>query len=837
MSTDQNPFTITTSSDVVEVQAGSSAQVELSVTNISGREIVGRPSVVAENGEVPRWFTPTEGAEHPFGVGETKTIRMAISPPRRASAGDYACGVVVSNIENPDEWYTEGPSLTVKVGEADKKGFPWWILAVVGGVLLLIGVGVGVFFLTQGGGGAKLAGVQLESAGSVPGEAFVSAVATDDGGEPLEEAESFDNAEKWAWTAAQEDLATVEATADGALVHCSDAGTGDVQVTLTSLGLEPAITGTATVTCEARLTSVRLSLVGGGKVQAGATGLIEAAQLDQAERPLESVSPFDDAERWAWSVAPEKIAEVQATAAGATLACKEDEKGPVTVEVVSVGLDTPVQASLQVTCEPAPRKAPAPTGEFTVLPPSGRVPLTVQFVSQDPGAKRWSWDFGDGNQAEGMAPQHTYTEPGRYTVTLSVVNPDRQRAKKAKEGFVKVQAAPKPDASFTALPVRGNTPLRVQFAAKAKGARSYRWDFGDGNSSTSARPTHTYTKAGRFTVELTVTNPDGQSATSTQSSMVYAVAPQPRPRPAPAPSGGASVAYVWGNNATAANYTPSSSYAKGAGNIRRTAVGRYTWAVPGGEVSGKGNVQVSAYGNNANHCQVVSWGGSVNVACFNQAGAPVDSQFTALALNGGSASNVAYVWANNPTAASYTPSGAYAYSPGATPRITRSGTGTYRVQLANSMVTSGATIMVTAYGSTPAHCRIVSWGGGAANVKCLNMAGQPVDSRYSLLVVRGSTNPAWDFVWANNATSASYAPSGSYLYTAGGTPRIRRSAVGRYTVDLPAGTSGNVQVTAYGNEGVTCHPVNWGPRNLNVACFDAAGRAKDSRFTLLSVRR
>ena len=45
---------------------------------------------------------------------------------------------------------------------------------------------------------------------------------------------------------------------------------------------------------------------------------------------------------------------------------------------------------------------------------------------------------------------------------------------------------------------------------------TYAWTFGDGNTSTEANPTHTYTTGGTYTVELTVTDQDGlASATAT----------------------------------------------------------------------------------------------------------------------------------------------------------------------------------------------------------------------------------------------------------------------------------------------------------------------------------
>ncbi|MCW8998033.1 MAG: M43 family zinc metalloprotease, partial [Kangiellaceae bacterium] len=48
----------------------------------------------------------------------------------------------------------------------------------------------------------------------------------------------------------------------------------------------------------------------------------------------------------------------------------------------------------------------------------------------------------------------------------------------------------------------------------------YSWDFGDGNTSTSANPSHTYATAGTFNVSLTVTDNGGKSATANTTAEV-----------------------------------------------------------------------------------------------------------------------------------------------------------------------------------------------------------------------------------------------------------------------------------------------------------------------------
>ncbi|MDX1652156.1 MAG: choice-of-anchor L domain-containing protein [Brumimicrobium sp.] len=68
---------------------------------------------------------------------------------------------------------------------------------------------------------------------------------------------------------------------------------------------------------------------------------------------------------------------------------------------------------------------PPPTAAFTANPPTGNVPLEVQFTNNsDPNADSYSWNFGNGdsitvNNLSGQST--TYTEEGVYTVTLTVV--------------------------------------------------------------------------------------------------------------------------------------------------------------------------------------------------------------------------------------------------------------------------------------------------------------------------------------------------------------------------------------------------------------------------------
>jgi len=66
-----------------------------------------------------------------------------------------------------------------------------------------------------------------------------------------------------------------------------------------------------------------------------------------------------------------------------------------------------------------------PTAAFSLTPPSGSTPLTVNFdatTSTDAGGSiiGYRWNFGDGTVGTGKTVSHVYTEAGSYPITLTV---------------------------------------------------------------------------------------------------------------------------------------------------------------------------------------------------------------------------------------------------------------------------------------------------------------------------------------------------------------------------------------------------------------------------------
>jgi len=146
---------------------------------------------------------------------------------------------------------------------------------------------------------------------------------------------------------------------------------------------------------------------------------------------------------------------------------------------------------------------------FSASPEVGVAPLTVSFTDQSAGnPTSWAWNFGDGGTSTLQNPSHIYTNPGSYTVALTVTGPGGSDTE-TQQNLILVQH-PAPVANFVAVPTSGTAPLAVQFTDQSTGTIStWAWNFGDGGTSVSSNPTHTYTVAGVYDVTLTVTGPGG----------------------------------------------------------------------------------------------------------------------------------------------------------------------------------------------------------------------------------------------------------------------------------------------------------------------------------------
>jgi PKD repeat protein len=149
-----------------------------------------------------------------------------------------------------------------------------------------------------------------------------------------------------------------------------------------------------------------------------------------------------------------------------------------------------------------------PVSNFTSSVTTGKSPLSVVFTDTSTGIPAvWKWSFGDGTTSTQQNPKHKYSKAGKYTVSLTIKNAVGSNTA-TKTDYIKVVT--KPVAVFSASPTSGKTPLTVTFTDKSTGTPTkWKWSFGDGTTSTQQNPKHKYSKAGKYTVTLTVTNAAG----------------------------------------------------------------------------------------------------------------------------------------------------------------------------------------------------------------------------------------------------------------------------------------------------------------------------------------
>ncbi|MDI9624779.1 MAG: DUF3344 domain-containing protein, partial [Methanothermobacter sp.] len=102
-----------------------------------------------------------------------------------------------------------------------------------------------------------------------------------------------------------------------------------------------------------------------------------------------------------------------------------------------------------------------PVANFTANPTEGITPLTVQFQDLSEGAVEWFWDFGDGTNSTEQNPTHTYTQPGTYTVTLTVKGPGGENTLTRQDYITAYKGPEFTLENLTVTPESGLAPLSI----------------------------------------------------------------------------------------------------------------------------------------------------------------------------------------------------------------------------------------------------------------------------------------------------------------------------------------------------------------------------------------
>ncbi|MDC3336633.1 PKD domain-containing protein [Flavobacteriales bacterium] len=186
--------------------------------------------------------------------------------------------------------------------------------------------------------------------------------------------------------------------------------------------------------------------------------------------------------------------------------------GSTTVYTVTVtdGCETPSASDdLTITVNPLP------TIDFTPDVTDGCTPVEVNFAEAgQPTGSQCFWDFGDGNASVNCGiVSNTYTDPGCYDVTLTVISDMGCTDQLTFPNLICVY--PYPNAAFSFGPQPTSVMnTEIVFTNESTGATTYNWEFGtDGilGSSGQTNPSFTFPEdnPGAYQICLTATTDYG----------------------------------------------------------------------------------------------------------------------------------------------------------------------------------------------------------------------------------------------------------------------------------------------------------------------------------------
>src|SRR5262245_15242013 len=147
-------FTVTAAGQRVNLGISGAAQASFTVTNTSTQTLKGRMMPRPADAASPDWFSVVGETVRDFAPNAEERVVVQLSVPSTAAPGAYSFRLDAVSAVDPDEDFTEGPSVAFDVAAPPplKKKFPWvpwWVVGVAGGVLLLIIIVVVVILLVR----------------------------------------------------------------------------------------------------------------------------------------------------------------------------------------------------------------------------------------------------------------------------------------------------------------------------------------------------------------------------------------------------------------------------------------------------------------------------------------------------------------------------------------------------------------------------------------------------------------------------------------------------------------------------------------------------------------
>ena len=140
MSPTLSSFTVTSTDQTVRLDANGAAQAAFTVTNTSAQTLRGRLLTRPGDTAKPEWFSIVGETSRLLAPNVAERVAVQLNVAPIPAPGTYSFRLDAVSEANPDEDFTEGPSVTfqIAVPPPPDKPFPWLIVAVAGGVVLLI---------------------------------------------------------------------------------------------------------------------------------------------------------------------------------------------------------------------------------------------------------------------------------------------------------------------------------------------------------------------------------------------------------------------------------------------------------------------------------------------------------------------------------------------------------------------------------------------------------------------------------------------------------------------------------------------------------------------------
>lgn len=110
-----SPFAITAAANTVRLDANRRGEATFTVSNVLTRRLQGRALLVTEDPTVAAWLTLVGSAERDFEVAGTQQYPVRIAAPATVPTGVYPFRLDMVGVENPDELFTQGPTVAIEV--------------------------------------------------------------------------------------------------------------------------------------------------------------------------------------------------------------------------------------------------------------------------------------------------------------------------------------------------------------------------------------------------------------------------------------------------------------------------------------------------------------------------------------------------------------------------------------------------------------------------------------------------------------------------------------------------------------------------------------------------